>query len=231
MIELIDPTKIKILVTDDNEVNLKIITAILKKNGYNAIAAIDGAVCIELAKIHKPDIILLDINMPQIDGIEACKILKQDELTKNSIIIFVTAATDARTLQSAFEAGGSDYVKIPLNKTELLARIKSALTQKMLTNIFLEQEKLAGVLEMAGAISLELTKPMETILSNIEFISSKIKPENNFYNDFTKIKKQYVRMRQIVSKLMNITKYETKDYIKGKKIIDLDKASSGGMVI
>ena len=124
MFEKTDTHLKTILITDDEPINLKILQGILSKK-HTTITAADGKTCIEKAKATQPDLILLDIRMPFMDGIDVCRILKKKSRTKNIPVIFVTADTDSSTLQKAFESGGTDYVRKPVNLIELMADRKS----------------------------------------------------------------------------------------------------------
>ena len=163
--------------------------------------------------------------MPEMDGYEVCKILRQNPTTKDIPVVFVTANTDDGTLQEAFESGGTDYVRKPVNKVELLARIKSALTHQELTKKLLEEEKLEGVLEMAGAICHELNQPMQSILGFSQLLMDDMAEDNPNYEYIRIIKNQIDKMGRITKKLMRITRYETCEYIESTKIIDIYKAS------
>lgn len=214
-----------ILIVDDNPVNIRMEQRILEKNGYITVTAIDGATGIEKARTLNPDLILLDINMPKKNGIDVCKVLKEDEETKDIQVIFVTASTDDEILTKAFESGGADYVRKPVNKMELLARIKSLMTQKKLMENFLLHEKLKGVIEMAGAICHEMNQPLQAISGYSELLLMDISKESPLYKNANNIKTQIENMGEITKKLMRITRYETKEYVKGTKIIDIHKAS------
>jgi two-component system phosphate regulon response regulator PhoB len=120
-----------LLIVDDNPINIRVVQVMLEKDGYRTVSAMDGATCIEMAKNGRPDLILLDINMPEMSGIEVCKALRRDEQANDITVIFVTASTDDETLREAFESGGKDYVRKPENRTELLASIEFILTQKI----------------------------------------------------------------------------------------------------
>jgi CheY-like chemotaxis protein len=226
LIDLFEPSEVLILVADDNPVNIKLERTILEKKGYRTAAAYDGEACILQTRELRPNLILLDISMPSISGIEVCRILKKDALTRDIPVIFVTAATDDQTLTAAFESGGTDYVRKPANRVELLARIKSTLAQQRMIKKLVEDEKLTGVLEMAGAICHELNQPMQTICAYTELIALNLEDRERLGRDLKKIKTQIDRMAKITQKLMRITKYETRDYVEGQKIIDIDKASS-----
>lgn len=215
-----------ILIVDDSPVSSMVVSMILKKNSdYRTVRVWDGQACIKKAKEVKPDLILLDIQMPGMNGIEVCKVLKKDEQTHDIPVIFVTASTDNETLKEAFESGGTDYVRKPVNKIELLARIKSVLLQKKLEKKLLEEEKLSGVLEMAGAICHELNQPMQVVSGYSELLLMDMEKDNSAYSYIKMIKEQTNEMGSITRKLMRITKYETQEYIEGSRIVDIDKAA------
>lgn len=226
MPDIMDVSKSTVFIVDDSPVTTKIISRMLKKNSdYYSVKIWDGPECIKKAKEVKPDLILLDIQMPGMNGIEVCKVLRKDEQTYDIPVIFVTASTDNETLKEAFESGGTDYVRKPVNKIELLARIKSVLIQKKLEKRLMEKEKLNGVLEMAGGICHDLNQPMQVVSGYSELLLMDMGKENLAYPYIKMIKEQIDEMGSITRKLMRITKYETKDYIEGSIIIDIDKAA------
>ncbi|MCP4107158.1 MAG: response regulator [Desulfobacteraceae bacterium] len=217
-----------LLIVDDAPANLRVLVEILMQE-YEISVATNGPEAIEIATSpdqHKtPDMVLLDIMMPEMNGHEVCRILRENHLTKDIPIVFVTANTDDDTLKEAFEAGGTDYVRKPVNRIELLARIKSALDHHELTKKLIEEEKLEGVLEMAGAVCHELNQPMQNVSGFSQLLLDEVSEDDPKYEYISIIKKQIDKMGGITRKLMRITKYETVDYIESTKIIDIDKAS------
>ncbi len=119
-----------ILVVDDNPHNLKVLGTILKKNGLNPAAANDGIKALEFIKRKQPDLILLDIMMPDMDGFEVCKCLKQDAKFSEIPIIFLSARTEKENVIKGLELGGVDYVTKPFNHQELLTRVNTHLELK-----------------------------------------------------------------------------------------------------
>lgn len=115
----------KVLIVDDEPHNLQLVAEILRLEGMPCILAIQGDEAIEVAREQQPALILLDIMMPGLDGLTVCKILKSDEATKSIPVIFLTAATEISDLVSAFAAGGVDYIKKPVIREELLARVQT----------------------------------------------------------------------------------------------------------
>lgn len=112
-----------ILIVDDVQKNLQVIGTILETEGYEIAVAGNGFEALEIVKNDIPDLILLDITMPDMDGYEVCKRLKSDPATKNVPIVFLTARTETEDIVKGFEIGGVDYVTKPFKKEELLSRI------------------------------------------------------------------------------------------------------------
>jgi two-component system, sensor histidine kinase and response regulator len=116
-----------ILIVDDISENLKVIGSILMTKKYNILPATSGRMAIELASGELPDLILLDIQMPEMDGFEVCRKLKEDAKTKNIPIIFLTAKTETENIVNGFEIGGDDYITKPFEPKEMLARVNTHL--------------------------------------------------------------------------------------------------------
>jgi len=114
-----------ILIVDDTTSNLDILGELLQE--YDVISCVSGEEALEIVKEEKVDLILLDIMMPEMDGFEVCKILKDDKKTKDIPIIFITAKTDEESIEKAYDMGGVDYVTKPFKPKELLVRVKKEL--------------------------------------------------------------------------------------------------------
>jgi two-component system sensor histidine kinase ChiS len=117
-----------ILVVDDNPTNLRVLVDYLEEVGFEVLAAEDGETAIDLLQYTLPDIILLDVMMPGIDGFETCRRLKNDSTTKDIPVIFMTALSDTDDKVEGLQAGAVDYITKPLQHEEVLARIKTHLT-------------------------------------------------------------------------------------------------------
>ncbi len=117
----------KILIVDDSQTVLLMEKMILKQEPYELIVASNGQQAVDLAAEHQPDLILLDVVMPVMDGFEACKLLRQRTATRSTPIIMVTTRGMEQHVESGFEYGCSDYVTKPINGLELLAKIRNFL--------------------------------------------------------------------------------------------------------
>jgi DNA-binding response OmpR family regulator len=163
----------RILVVDDNETNRDILEARLAANGYEVLHACDGEEALAAARRHVPDLILLDVMMPKVDGIEVCRRLKADATLPFIPIILVTARSDSKDVVAGLDAGADEYLTKPIDQSALVARVKALLRLKALhaakpdrlaprkpdaTDLFLSYsrqdlmkiEALAAVLEQAG---------------------------------------------------------------------------------
>ena len=148
-------SKQTILVVDDERDLLDLIEYNLKKEGFKVLKAENGEEGISKAKEHRPDLILLDIMMPKMDGLEAVEIMRKDDDLKKTPIIFLTARSDEKTEIDGLNKGGDDYITKPISTTKLVSRIKAVLRR------FDDSEQTANKLE---AHDLEIDKDRYIVL-------------------------------------------------------------------
>jgi putative two-component system response regulator len=141
----------RILVVDDAPTNLVILAQTLAQNNYRIIEADCGEAALRQVSNDLPDLILLDIMMPDIDGIEVCRRLKKDPRTANIPVIFLTGADDTENLMAAFAAGGVDYLTKPFRTAELLSRVRTHIDINFLRG-HLESEVARRTQELSDAM-------------------------------------------------------------------------------
>jgi serine phosphatase RsbU (regulator of sigma subunit) len=142
-----------ILIVDDNPANVEILQMRLAANNYEIITAADGEEGLAMARDALPDLILLDIMMPKMDGIEVCRHIRADDSLPFIPIIMVTAKADSKDVVAGLEAGGDEYLTKPVDHAALVARVKSMLRIKELHDTVLEQSaQLKAQLETATQI-------------------------------------------------------------------------------
>ncbi len=142
-----------ILIVEDNPAGLEILQTRLEAHNYDIITATDGEEGLAKARDHQPDLILLDIMMPKMDGIEVCRHIRADPSMPFMPIIMVTAKADSKDIIAGLEAGGDEYLTKPVDQSALVARVKSMLRIKELHDTVLEQSaQLKGQLETATKI-------------------------------------------------------------------------------
>lgn len=127
--------KSKVLVVDDIQSNIEFVTEVLELESLAVLAAKNGQEALRLSKENIPDLILLDISMPGLDGYEVCKLLKEDAQTQEIPIIFLTARVQKDDIIKGFESGAVDYIIKPFNFTELISRVKTHLELKNKTEL------------------------------------------------------------------------------------------------
>ena len=196
-----------ILVIEDNPINLKVIIDYLEEYELEILTARHGEEGIEKALYAQPDLILLDVMLPGIDGFETCRRLKRDETTQNIPIIFMTALSDEDNKIQGFEAGGVDYITKPIQQREMMARVTAhlriqkqanqlaqtnqALAQKIkeldiMQEQLVRQEKLAALGRLANGVANELRNPI-AVISNAVFLLKTLADDpdslNNEYLD------------------------------------------------
>jgi len=180
-----------ILVVDDTPANLRLLTDILTKKGYKVRPVPNGRFTLSAARSLPPDLILLDIMMPEMNGYEVCEQLKADELTRDIPVIFLSALNDVLDKVKAFSVGGVDYITKPFQVEEVLARVETHLAMSSLQNRLLakneelsktlkqlqatqnqliQSEKMALLGQLIAGIGHEINNPLGAIRSSVDNI-------------------------------------------------------------
>jgi two-component system, NtrC family, sensor kinase len=225
-----------IMVLDDTPENLRLFKLLLTKKGYNVKVFAEGELAIESAKEQPPDLILLDINMPGLNGYQVCEILKNNKLTSDIPVIFVSALNEVFDKVKAFKVGGVDYITKPFDVEELLARINTHLhlrnlqedlqeKNKQLEQTLLElkrtqaqlinSEKMAALGQLVAGIAHELNTPFGAIRASIEMIASFVhKGLFDLYNFMQNLPREH---HQIFWDIVNISD-QTNIYISTREM-------------
>ena len=159
-----EKTTEKILIVDDKIANLDLLKQMLVPLGYQIFFATSGARALDIAASVLPDLVLLDVMMPEMDGFETCRRLKQDEALQETPVIFVTARTDVEDLAKGFEAGAVDYVTKPVTQPEVHARVA---THLRLQGLIREQRMHMAQLDQARGELQALNDAKDKFLSNL----------------------------------------------------------------
>ncbi len=150
-----------ILVVDDTPANLNLLTEMLKESGYKVRPVPSGKLAIQAVRNEKPDLILLDINMPEMNGYEVCEHLKADEAFKEIPVLFISALTDTMDKVKAFSAGGVDYVTKPFQFEEVHARVETHLKLYFLQRQLSDQNE--NLERLVAKRTRELTKAYDRL--------------------------------------------------------------------
>jgi putative two-component system response regulator len=124
----------RVLVVDDTPANVRLVSSLLRQDGYDVLAATNGADAIDIVRSRLPDLVVMDVRMPGVDGVAACRVLKNDPATRLIPIVLVTALQATEDRIHGIEAGADDFVAKPFNVHELRARIRSLIRLKRYTD-------------------------------------------------------------------------------------------------
>lgn len=159
----------RVLVVDDVPKNLQVVGTMLRNAGYAVMPATSGARALEGIRVQLPDLILLDLMMPEIDGLEGSPLVKADPVTREIPIVFLTASNEMEHLVQGFEAGAVDYVTKPFNPPELLARVRTHIELKLARERLRELNEEKN--EFMGIVAHDLRNPLGAIKGYAEMIA------------------------------------------------------------
>jgi response regulator RpfG family c-di-GMP phosphodiesterase len=239
----------KILVIDDISENIQLVGNILQNCEFQVLTANSGAQGLKIAEIKNPDLILLDIQMPVMDGYEVILKLKTNPLTSEIPVIFLTAHSDVDDIVKGFESGAADYICKPFQKAELLSRIKYQLSLKYSKELIkqqnielqkinseleeayrklkeeqdklLEMERLKSVLAMAVTTSHELNQPLTVIQGSIEMLVIK-HPDLETDKHIKKVIESLNDIANKINKFSNFDNILYKEYTEDVDMIGFD---------
>jgi CheY-like chemotaxis protein len=163
-----------VLIVDDLPRNLQVLALLLSKAGYRVSMAMDGVQALEMVRVEAPDLVLLDVMMSGMDGLEVCRVLKADSRLREIPVIFLTAKAELEDLQEGFRLGAVDYVTKPFRGGELLARVATHVSLKLA----LERER-------------DLRRSLEETLAQVKTLSGllpicarckKIRDDSGYWN-------------------------------------------------
>ena len=175
-----------ILIVDDTPANLRVLLDTLRDAGYKLLVACSGEAAIQQAEYARPDLILLDVMMPGINGFEACRQMKARAAIKDIPVIFMTALTDTTDKIQGFQAGGVDYITKPFQHEEVLARVTTHLTIRQLQqqleaqNLLLQEKNVqlhalnASKDKFFSIIAHDLRSPMASVLIGMKMLTENI---------------------------------------------------------
>ncbi|HOD53553.1 MAG TPA: response regulator [Candidatus Cloacimonadota bacterium] len=203
-----------ILIVDDVNLNVRILEDHLK-DSYSILKASNGAEAIEVAKREKPDLILMDIIMPVMDGVEATSHLKKDPETKHIPVIFITALDQIHDIKRGFEAGGIDYIVKPYNPQEVMLRVNTQINLIKYQKQIVELERKNSVLAMVVTANHELRQPLTRLKGFFDLFLMEIEPykEDIPFKNIDKMNKAIDEIIHILDKYQTNSDFDITSYL------------------
>lgn len=196
----------KVLVVDDVADNLNILLQLLKRKGLDVSIAMNGEKALELVPKINPDLILLDIMMPGLNGYEVCEQLKKDANYKDIPIIFITALSEESAMVKGFEVGGIDYITKPFRAKVVLCRVDTQLQLVKNKKELIQSEKLAAIGRMASGMAHEILNPLNIISMKSQILSRKLQDkEEQFKGLLETIQEQTQRVYELINSVILIS--------------------------
>lgn len=204
----------KILIVDDVKMSQRILEDLIKPH-YDVLLATNGQEAYDTAKKEKPDLILMDIIMPVMDGLEATRLLKEDLDTKHIPIIFITAIDKINHIVKAFEIGGVDYIVKPYNELEVLSRVNTQIKLQKYQKQILELERKNSILAMIVTANHELRQPLTILKGYLDLHLSTIEDKNCQYDQkhIIKINDSIDQMINLLNKYRDCTNFDIDEYM------------------
>lgn len=227
------PSEYKLLVVDDVQSNVLLLSALLGKGGYGIVVANNGHEALEVTEKERPDLILLDVMMPGMDGFEVAGHLRAEENNKDMPIIFLTALDDTQSIVTGFKLGGNDFISKPFRKEELMIRIRHQLSLVGAKRIILRQTEelkktIAGRDKLYSVIAHDLRSPMASmkmLLNTIMLGISRDKVEEDIFDMFEMANKTSEEVFTLLDNLLKWTKSQL-----GKLTVVSQKLDIAGLV-
>lgn len=211
------------LVIDDDPSIVRFLEIYLGGQGFRIHSALTGAEGIEMARRLGPDIILLDYVMPDLNGLEVLRRLKQDEVTRSVPVVVLTALSEVGEKVKGLDLGVDDYITKPFDIRELKARLVSILTRRREQVETTEAEKLKTLREVIASVSHEVNNPLAAILMCAESLERRHTDLGDVTEKSRVIQENVLRIRDILKRLERVKVLASKPYVAGERILDLDE--------
>jgi len=217
----------KILIAEDDNYARKLLKAILEQasDDYEVIEAESGTEALALVEKNPPDLALLDVMMPGMDGFGVCQRLKMDEKYKSIPIIFVTALDNPSDKIQGFQAGGDDYVTKPVNEEEVIARV-----QAHLRIVRAEEERMQAMInaikDMVTTYNHQMNQPLMVAYTQLNLLLAKVEGDESLERVSGKIKGELDNINGVLKKIQSLTEkvghIKRTGYVGDVHMFDLD---------
>ena len=219
-----DPGTTRVLVVDDDPSFVRFVEMFLEPEGFQVIPALTGSEGIELARARRPDAVLLDYNLPDMDGQDVLRELKRHDETRTIPVVVVTARAGVGDRVRTLDLGGDDYVAKPFDIRELQARLASVVSRARHQALQTEAEKVQTLRRVVASVSHEVNNPLAAILMCAEALERRHSDEPDVVEKSRMIQNNVLRIRDILTRLERVRRVVPKPYVAGERILEIGEA-------
>jgi len=215
-------TETLLVIDDDADLRASLV-ALLEPLGYRILTAGDGRAAWELLEQHAPDLLLVDWELPGLDGLSLIKKMRATPAHRDRYVIMVTGRSEKSDLINSMDQGANDYLAKPFDEEELLVRIRVGIRTRRLEKELAEHTRRATVFEMAGSVAHEIGNPLAgaKLLQQKLMADGRMRALPELLRDLDELGKELHQIELLVRKAQNLTRIQSKPYAGDLSIIDL----------
>ena len=213
-----------VLIVEDSPTQAQALALLLEGEGYDVLLAPDAAQGLDMAKTNQPEIVLLDVVLPDHDGFFVCQKLKADETTRGSTVIILSTRDGQEDRLAGLEVGADDYLAKPVDHRELLARLRNHMSLRRWRNSEMEMARLLTLKQVAVTVNHEINNPLQTIMSFSDYLLDQLssgETPSDIVENMQQIVEAAKRIMDITKRLARATQVATTEYLEGTLMVDL----------
>lgn len=218
------PPEKKILVVDDDESLVGLLRAVLSSGGYRVESAFSGSEALRLVKTFQPELVLMDIGLPDMSGLEILRQIRAQAEFKEIIVMLITGTTGLEMKIEGFNTGANDYVSKPVNPRELLLKVERFLRTAEVQKAKLVSKQKETLHTIVNTLAHELSSPLAAIRHQIR-LSGQEQHLETMRNSLNTIEVSAKRMEEIIMELQSAVRFVAKEPIPGVHLLDLEESS------
>jgi len=217
----------RLLVVDDDRMIQTMLAQQLRQAGYDVLVARDGREALRATRVERPDVVLCDWVMPNMDGIAFCREVKADADLRDTYIAMLTSRSDSEDRVAGLDAGADDFLIKPVRTNEMLARVRVGLRLRAAQRELLEAERHAALVEMAVTLGHEVNNPLTTAFGHVELALQCLEEErlDRLEHHLRQIGVVASRIAEVARQLITIKNPKSMTYIGEQRMVDLDAAA------
>jgi DNA-binding response OmpR family regulator len=219
---------LRVLVADDDPIIRSLVVAVLAELGYESEVASNGVEAWQIFEESHPDLVILDVDMPDIDGIEVCRRIRELDDRREVFVLFLTGRDKPETLELVLDAGGDEFIAKPTTPEDLRARLIVArrriaqdVARRHAEDELSKARWLAGIGEATLALQHEINNPLSALLGNAELMIMDLEEKGERNELLDVIHEQALRIAEVVRRLRRLKNPESVEYVGGSRMINL----------